>query len=68
MPYRTAPEKPVRIRIQLTARELKEAVKEYVNSHKGVIIPVEFKHWYYDRNLVTKEVGVGITYYKKIAE
>jgi hypothetical protein len=41
--YRTAPEKPVEVRVKLTPEEVVEAVLNYASEVKGIHVPEEFE-------------------------
>lgn len=43
MPYRTAPEKPVKIEVSLTPKEVEVAVRKYVEDEKKIAIPEGFR-------------------------
>lgn len=45
MSYRTAPEKPVKISIQLTDEELHQAVRDYCQVHKSMEIPSDLTNF-----------------------
>ena len=43
MPYRTAPEKPVEVRVKLTPDEIFEACRNYAEQVKGIKIQENFQ-------------------------
>ena len=58
MPYRTPAEKPMKITVELTNNEIKEAVRLYVSEKKNLPIPEQYTKISFTRDEVAgKTVG-----------